>query len=112
MSRKTAYRGLTRHIRMTSLEWMNDALCIGADEDLFFGPDGERQPERDIRERKANAICRDCPVLSSCDEWAIRKGEYGTWAARNEDERTVIRRRRKRQAAAGRTAATPAQEAS
>ena len=42
--------------------WQDEAACRGEDVVLFFGPDGERQPERDIRERKAKAICASCPV--------------------------------------------------
>ena len=39
----------------------------GEDLLLFFGPDGERQPEREIRERKAKEVCADLPgsVLSA-----------------------------------------------
>jgi len=33
--------------------WQDAAACRGEDLLLFFGPDGERQPEREIRERKA-----------------------------------------------------------
>ena len=42
--------------------WQDAAACRGEDLLLFFGPDGERQPERDIRERKAKEICAACPV--------------------------------------------------
>ncbi|HLI41110.1 MAG TPA: WhiB family transcriptional regulator, partial [Streptosporangiaceae bacterium] len=37
--------------------WQDAAACRGEDLLLFFGPDGERQPEREIRERKAKEIC-------------------------------------------------------
>jgi WhiB family transcriptional regulator, redox-sensing transcriptional regulator len=46
--------------------WQDDAACRGKDTVLFFGPDGERQPERDIRERKAKAVCAACPVRALC----------------------------------------------
>ena len=36
--------------------WQDAAACRGEDLMLFFGPDGERQPERDIRERKAKQV--------------------------------------------------------
>ena len=36
--------------------WQDDAACRGKEVVLFFGPDGERQPERDIRERKAKVV--------------------------------------------------------
>ena len=36
--------------------WQDEAACRGREVVLFFGPDGERQPERDVRERKAKAV--------------------------------------------------------
>ena len=77
--------------------WQNAANCRGEDVVLFFGPDGERQPERDVRERKAKAICAQCPVRSECLEYALSRPEkYGTWGSLNEDERVSERRRRQR----------------
>ena len=38
-----------------SWAWQDAGLCRGKDIVLFFGPDGERQPEREVRERKAKA---------------------------------------------------------
>ena len=46
--------------------WQDKAACKGADVVLFFGPDGERQPERDIRERQAKVLCGSCPVQMEC----------------------------------------------
>jgi WhiB family redox-sensing transcriptional regulator len=46
--------------------WQDKAACHGEDVVLFFGPDGERQPERDIRERKAKSLCAACPVRPDC----------------------------------------------
>ena len=63
------------------------------------GPDGERQPERDIRERKAKAVCAACPVRAECLTYAVSRPEkYGTWGGLNEDERASERRRRMRRA--------------
>jgi hypothetical protein len=33
---------------------------------LFFGPDGERPAEREIRERKARVVCARCPLGGEC----------------------------------------------
>jgi hypothetical protein len=64
-----------------------------------FGPDGERQPEREIRERKAKAVCNACPVRAECLTYAVSRPEkYGTWGGLNEDERSSERRRRMRRA--------------
>ena len=45
-----------------SWAWQDAAACRGKDIVLFFGPDGERQPEREVRERRAKAVCASCPV--------------------------------------------------
>ena len=49
-----------------ALRWMDDALCREVDSDLFF-------PERDEGPslRRAKAICRQCPVIQECLEWAV-----------------------------------------
>lgn len=76
--------------------WQDDAACRGEDLVLFFGPGAERQPERDVRERKAKAICSQCPVRSECLDYALSRPEkYGIWSL-NEDERASERRRRVR----------------
>lgn len=93
---------------MTTPSWMwqDDAACSGEDLVLFFGPDGERQPQKDIRERKAKAICAQCPTRAACLTYALAMPEkYGTWGGLNEDERASERRRRMRRAA---TAGVPA----
>src|SRR5579863_6117249 len=72
--------------------WQDAAECRGEDLLLFFGPDGERQPERDIRERKAKEICAACPVRLECLNYAVSRPEkYGTWGGLNEDERSAER---------------------
>jgi WhiB family transcriptional regulator, redox-sensing transcriptional regulator len=79
--------------------WQDEAACRGRDVVLFFGPDGERQPERETRERKAKAVCNSCPVRAECLTYAVSRPEkYGTWGGLNEDERSSERRRRMRRA--------------
>jgi WhiB family transcriptional regulator, redox-sensing transcriptional regulator len=79
--------------------WQDDGACQGEDLSLFFGPDGERQPERDIRERKAKAVCTTCPVRIECLNYALARPEkYGTWGGLNEEQRAAERRRRMRRA--------------
>ena len=79
--------------------WQDAAGCRGEDLLLFFGPDRERQPEREIRERKAKEVCAACPVRLECLNYAVSRPEkYGTWGGLNEDERSAERRRRMRRA--------------
>ena len=81
--------------------WQDRAACRGEDLMLFFGPDGERQPDREIRERKAKQVCMGCPVRTDCLDYAVTRPErYGTWGGLNEDERASERRRRMRRASA------------
>ncbi|MEO3869397.1 WhiB family transcriptional regulator [Nonomuraea sp. B12E4] len=73
--------------------WQDDAACRGENLLLFFGPDGERQPERDARERKAKAICDRCPVRRRCAETAfVQKLDNGVWGGFGEQERVGKRR--------------------
>jgi WhiB family redox-sensing transcriptional regulator len=92
--------GTRLQIAATDYSWMDNAECRGKDLILFFGPDGERQPEREIRERRAKAICMRCPVRAECLDGAIdRNDKHGIYGGLNEDERAVERRRRMRRAA-------------
>ncbi|MCW2898781.1 MAG: putative regulatory protein [Streptosporangiaceae bacterium] len=79
--------------------WTAGAACRGEALVLFFGPDGERQPEREIREAKAKQVCMGCPVRTDCLDYAVTRPEkYGTYGGLNEDERASERRRRMRKA--------------
>ena len=61
---------------------------------LFFGPDGERPAEREIRERKAKVICAVCSVRAECLEYALRHPvRYGIWGGLNPEELAVECRR-------------------
>ena len=55
---------------------------------LFFPPTtSERRDERELRERRAKAICATCPVRSECREYALEIREpHGIWGGLNEVE--------------------------
>ena len=90
-----------RPLPRPSWGWQDRAECRGEDLVLFFGPDGEQRPEREIRERKAKAVCMRCPVRGACLDYAVSRPEkYGLYGGLNEDERASERRRRMRRAAA------------
>jgi len=59
---------------------------------VFFLPSrAERKDERMARERSAKEICRTCPVVKSCLDYAVRIREAnGIWGGLNEAERKQI----------------------
>ncbi|MFC9897801.1 WhiB family transcriptional regulator [Nocardia sp. NPDC127579] len=62
--------------------------CRGVDSAVFFSPDGERGLSRANRIRRAKAICRECPVLAQCREFALTMGEaHGVWGGLSEADR-------------------------
>ncbi|MFZ4585298.1 MAG: WhiB family transcriptional regulator [Acidimicrobiia bacterium] len=74
--------------------WQLDAACRGPHSVLFFPPSfGERREDREVRERRAKAICATCPVQAKCLDYALEIHEpHGVWGGRTESERrTLIR---------------------
>jgi WhiB family redox-sensing transcriptional regulator len=59
------------------MDWIVKAACKGKT-DLFFAPAGERREARERRERQALALCRNCPVLADCAEYAQTSNEGGS----------------------------------
>ncbi|GAB2693699.1 hypothetical protein GCM10027089_13990 [Nocardia thraciensis] len=77
-----------RSLAAESWEWQLQGSCRGVDSAVFFHPDGERGRARADRERNAKRICRDCPVLAACRDYALSAAEpYGIWGGMSEDER-------------------------
>jgi WhiB family redox-sensing transcriptional regulator len=75
-----------------ALAWRQKAACRGVDPDIFY-PVSEEEAE------EARAICRACPVLESCLEWALTNRERdGVWGGATERERRRIIRQRRRSA--------------
>jgi WhiB family redox-sensing transcriptional regulator len=70
------------------LAWTVDASCVGQS-DVFFAPAGERPETRIVREGRARAICRSCPVVEPCRDWAREHREYGFWGGESEEERAA-----------------------
>ncbi|MUL84762.1 WhiB family transcriptional regulator [Mycobacterium sp. CBMA247] len=69
-------------------DWQMRAQCRGADLSVFFAPEGERGRARLARERRAKALCVDCPVLAQCRGHALAIAEpFGVWGGLSEGER-------------------------
>ena len=75
--------------------WRADAGCLDEDPELFFPLGSTGQALDQIA--RAKAVCRRCPVIAQCLEWAIQtKQDAGVWGGKSEDERRAIRRSRQR----------------
>jgi WhiB family redox-sensing transcriptional regulator len=73
-------------------DWQHEGLCRTSSPELFFHPEGERGPARRWRQRRAKAVCQECPVLLQCRRHALQVGEpYGVWGGMTEEEREVAR---------------------
>jgi WhiB family redox-sensing transcriptional regulator len=78
--------------RSTQQDWRSSAACTGKTEH-FFAPHGEQAEARGIREAKAMAICRVCPVILDCRSYARTHRELGFWGGENDEQRQDARRR-------------------
>jgi WhiB family redox-sensing transcriptional regulator len=78
-------------------DWRHFARCRDADPNLFFAADQERGSHKTAREDEAKAICRTCPVMEWCGQWALNtRQRFGVWGGLSEDERRSILRRQGR----------------
>ncbi|GHB03691.1 transcriptional regulator WhiB [Streptomyces tendae] len=75
-----------------STDWRSKAACRYEDPDLFF-PIGNTGPALGQVE-EAKAVCRGCPVMERCLQWALESGqEHGVWGGTDEADRRRMRRR-------------------
>ena len=76
----------------TAMDWRHRALCRDEDPELFF-PIGTTGPAV-VQIEQAKAVCRRCPVVQSCLDWALTSGQdSGVWGGLSEDERRALKRR-------------------
>jgi WhiB family transcriptional regulator, redox-sensing transcriptional regulator len=76
--------------------WQDSAACQGEDLAIFF----PAKNDDDLTSyKKAERICRHCPVKATCLEDALAAGEkYGYRGGRTPKQRATINRDRNRQA--------------
>ncbi|MEV0040093.1 WhiB family transcriptional regulator [Streptomyces sp. NPDC050804] len=83
------------------MDWRHNAICREEDPELFF-PVGNTGPAL-LQIEEAKAVCRRCPVMEQCLQWALEAGQNeGVWGGLSEDERRALKRRtaRRRQTVA------------
>lgn len=74
------------------VDWRGLAACRETDPELFF-PEGSRGGAPLARaEERAKAICRRCPVIGACREWALGVVDlHGVAGGMTQDERDAAR---------------------
>lgn len=81
-----------------STHWRERAACLHEDPELFF-PIGNSGPTL-AQIHAAKAVCRRCPVVQQCLDWAVEVGHVeGIWGGTTESERRAMRRREARRTA-------------
>jgi len=75
------------------MTWSDAAACKAAPARLFFPPTQESPQRAAVREAKAKAICRTCPVILPCLEAGLGES-LGIWGGMTLEERNVVRRLR------------------
>ncbi|MFF7115623.1 WhiB family transcriptional regulator [Streptomyces albogriseolus] len=74
------------------MDWRHNAVCREEDPELFF-PIGNTGPAL-LEIEEAKAVCRRCPVIEQCLQWALEFGQdSGVWGGLSEDERRAMKRR-------------------
>ena len=68
------------------LEWMAQASCKNKTK-LFFLNGTETAAEKRKLTYSAKAICRSCPVILDCRDYARANNELGIWGGETEEER-------------------------
>ncbi len=71
---------------VNDFRWQDDALCKDKDPDLFFPGPGESTMGKEAKE-----ICKKCPSVEPCREWAIKHEALGVWGATTARERSRLR---------------------
>lgn len=75
--------------------WQLEGVCRSEDPEMFFLPYNIRMSEKRKYIERAKAVCRTCPVIEQCLQYALDTEEqYGIWGGLSENERRVILRRR------------------
>jgi WhiB family redox-sensing transcriptional regulator len=88
----TSTRRARTNAAPNSDNWRSFAACRETDPELFF-PLGTSGPWL-VQTEQAKAVCRRCPAVEWCLEWALEtRQDSGVWGGLSEEERRKIHRR-------------------
>ncbi len=74
------------------MNWRHEAACRWEDPELFF-PVGSSGPAL-LQVEEAKTVCRRCPVMEDCLQWALEAGQdLGVCGGMSEEERRAAKRR-------------------
>lgn len=65
------------------------ASCEGIDTELFYE---DRANKKSWQVLELKKVCRSCPVLTECREWAMEWEVYGFWGGLTAGERHALRK--------------------
>lgn len=77
-------------------DWRDSAACCDEEDPEVFFPKGSDGPWVLVIE-EAKAVCRRCPVMEECLQWALETGQdFGVWGGLSEWDRRRLQRRASR----------------
>lgn len=92
MNLTTTRTGHGRKSATPARNWRTAAACQTEDPEIFF-PIGH-SPQAIAQEAEAKKVCRRCPVIERCLQWALETGqEAGVWGGLAEDDRRALKRK-------------------
>ena len=77
-------------------QWQDHAACAGMPLELFYGPVGERETGRALREQRAIEVCHGCVVRTECLTSALQyppADQHGVQGGMTSEQRREERRK-------------------
>jgi WhiB family redox-sensing transcriptional regulator len=70
--------------------WHESARCAGEALETFYAPESLKGRRLEQSVERAKSICKSCPVLIQCRDYALRSAEpFGVWGATTPRERKI-----------------------
>ena len=93
---KAAPKGAVPVADASAWQWQDHAACAGMDLELFYGPVGERETGRALREQRAIEVCHGCVVRTECLTSALQyppADQHGVQGGMTSEQRREERRK-------------------